>query len=145
MTSSEKEKPFSRLSKHFVTLEQAVRNFNYLITTNQSGVFLKIAAQFDHAKITLKKLLLEEAHVREMCSLTSSSLVILYWRVPGTNSYTPPEYLKTGKYDGRQGTVWQMGILLVEILSPIMAFDKPEQAIKVPPRIPDHLSPGMLQ
>ena len=60
----------------------------------------------------------------------------------GTNAYTPPEYLSTGKYDGCSGTVWQMGILLVEVLSPIMAFDKPEQALKMAPRIPEHLSSG---
>ncbi|XP_068707337.1 serine/threonine-protein kinase pim-1-like [Montipora capricornis] len=58
----------------------------------------------------------------------------------GTNHYTPPEFFSTGKYDGCQGTVWQLGILLVEILSPVMAFDKPEHALKMAPRIPDHLS-----
>ncbi|KAJ7328596.1 Serine/threonine-protein kinase pim-3 [Desmophyllum pertusum] len=60
----------------------------------------------------------------------------------GTNAYTPPEYFRTGRYDGCQGTVWQMGILLVEILSPVMAFDQPEQALKMEPRIPEQLSPG---
>lgn len=62
--------------------------------------------------------------------------------VPGTNAYTPPEYIKTGRYDGCQGTVWQMGILLVEILSPVMAFDKPEHALKMGPRIPEQISSG---
>lgn len=62
--------------------------------------------------------------------------------VTGTNAYTPPEYIKTGRYDGCQGTVWQMGILLVEILSPVMAFDKPEHALKMGPRIPEQLSSG---
>ncbi|CAH3033550.1 unnamed protein product [Porites lobata] len=60
----------------------------------------------------------------------------------GTKAYTPPEYFSTGKYDGCQGTVWQLGILLVEMLSPVMAFDKPEQALTVSPRIPENLSPG---
>ncbi|XP_029214176.2 serine/threonine-protein kinase pim-2-like [Acropora millepora] len=58
----------------------------------------------------------------------------------GTNHYTPPEYFSTGQYDGCQGTVWQLGILLMELLSPVMAFDKPEQALSAQPRIPDHLS-----
>ena len=49
MTSSEKERPFSRISKLFVTLEQQATKFNYVITTDQSGVFLKIATQYDHA------------------------------------------------------------------------------------------------
>ena len=30
----------------------------------------------------------------------------------------------------------------MELLSPVMAFDKPEQALSVQPRIPDHLSAG---
>ena len=55
---------FSRLSKLFVTLEQEAAKFNYVITTDQSGVFLKIAAQYDHAlKLDWKKLSLEETHV----------------------------------------------------------------------------------
>ena len=56
----------------FVTLEQEAAKFNYVITTDQSGVFLKIAAQYDHAlKLDCNKLSLEETHVRGMCSLTS--------------------------------------------------------------------------
>lgn len=67
------------------------------------------------------------------------------WLVPGTNAYTPPEFFRTGKYDGCQGTVWQIGILLVETLSPVMAFDKPEQSLNMAPRLPEHLSPGKSQ
>lgn len=62
--------------------------------------------------------------------------------VPGTNAYTPPEYISTGRYDGCQGTVWQVGILLVEILSPYMPFNKPEHALEMGPRIPEQLSSG---
>lgn len=62
--------------------------------------------------------------------------------VSGTNAYTPPEYISTARYDGCQGTVWQVGILLVEILSPYMPFDKPEHALKMGPRIPEQLSSG---
>ena len=65
--------------------------------------------------------------------------------VLGTKAYTPPEYFSTGKYDGCQGTVWQLGILLVEMLSPVMAFDKPEQALTAAPRIPENLSPGQYE
>ena len=62
--------------------------------------------------------------------------------IPGTKAYTPPEYIKTGHYGGCQGTVWQMGILLVEILSPVMPFKLPEHALKMGPRIPERLSSG---
>ena len=64
--------------------------------------------------------------------------------VAGTNAYTPPEYIRAGCYDGSQGTVWQVGILLVEILSPVMPFDKPEHALKMGPRIPEQLSSGNI-
>ena len=37
------------VDRAFVTLEQEAAKFNYAITTDQSGVFLKIAAQYDHA------------------------------------------------------------------------------------------------
>ena len=61
---------------------------------------------------------------------------------PGTNAYTPPEYISTGRYDGSRGTAWQVGILLVEMLSPFMPFDKTEHALKMGPSIPEQLSSG---
>ena len=43
----------------------------------------------------------------------------------GTQYYMPPEFMKTGKYDGCKATVWAMGILLVDMLSPVIpAFEK---------------------
>ena len=53
-----------------------------------------------------------------------------------------PEYFRFGWYDGCQATVWALGMILVDMLSPYMAFSKPEQAYGRPPRIPNHLSPG---
>ena len=53
-----------------------------------------------------------------------------------------PEYFRFGWYDGCQATVWTLGMILVDMLSPYMAFSKPEQAYGRPPRIPNHLSPG---
>ena len=47
--------------------------------------------------------------------------------VPGTPFYIPPEYIKTGLYDGCQATVWQLGVILLEIL----------------PKDPEDLSPGI--
>lgn len=59
----------------------------------------------------------------------------------GTTAYKPPESITAGRYDGCQGTVWQLGILLVEILSEDMAFEKPEDALNFKPRIPEYVSP----
>ena len=62
--------------------------------------------------------------------------------VTGTRVYMAPEYFKFGCYDGCQATVWALGMILVDTLSPYMAFSKPKQAYNRPPRISHHLSPG---
>ncbi|XP_044166365.1 serine/threonine-protein kinase pim-1-like isoform X1 [Acropora millepora] len=63
-------------------------------------------------------------------------------RFRGTKSYMPPEYYKFKQYDGCQGTVWQMGILLVDMLSPVFnAFEHIRDAFTKPPYVPSDLSP----
>ena len=62
----------------------------------------------------------------------------------GTRVYMAPKYFRFGWYDGCQATVWALGMILVDMLSPYMAFSKPEQAYSMPPRIPHHLSPGNI-
>ena len=66
-----------------------------------------------------------------------------FLHVPGTRYYMAPEYFRSGWYDGSQATVWALGIVLHEMLSPLDAFRKPEHAVKMKPRIPKHLSPGI--
>ena len=55
----------------------------------------------------------------------------------------PPEFIKTGWYDGCHGTVWQLGLILVQMLSRVGAFDYPDQALEMPARIPQYTSPGI--
>ena len=58
----------------------------------------------------------------------------------------PPEFMKTSKYDGCEATVWAMGILLVDMLSPVIsAFEKPQHCLSMEPRIPQHFSSGVYQ
>ena len=64
--------------------------------------------------------------------------------VSGTRVYMAPEYFRFGCYDGCQATGWALGMILVDMLSPYMAFSKPEQAYNRPARIPYHLSPGNI-
>ena len=46
----------------------------------------------------------------------------------GTPQYMPPEFSKFKQYDGCQGTVWQMRILLVDMLSLVVpAFKQPRK------------------
>ena len=65
--------------------------------------------------------------------------------VSGTRVYMAPEYFRFGWYDGCQATVWALGMILVDMLSPYMAFSKPEQAYSRPPRVPHHLSSGNIK
>ena len=61
----------------------------------------------------------------------------------GTTQYMPPEFSELKQYDGCQGTVWQMGILLVDMLSPVVpAFKHPRHALRMAPRVLHQLSPG---
>ena len=71
----------------------------------------------------------------------SDSVICLH---SGTSQYMPPEFSKSQQYDGCQGTVWQMGILLVDMLSPVVpAFKHPRHALRMAPRVPHQLSPGI--
>ena len=56
----------------------------------------------------------------------------------------PPEYTKVKQYDDFQGTVWQMGILLVDMMlsTAFRTFKHPRDASTKPPYVPKHLSPG---
>lgn len=54
----------------------------------------------------------------------------------------PPEFVRHGWYDGCQSTVWALGIILVNLVSSSMAFNKPEEALERKPRLPGHLSEG---
>ena len=60
----------------------------------------------------------------------------------GTPSYMPPEYCRFKQYDGCQGTVWQMGILLLDMLSPEFRAFEDARDISEPPYVPKRLSPG---
>ena len=77
-----------------------------------------------------------------MGSRYPSETIIPYFS--GTKSYMPPEYYKSKQYDGCQGTVWQMGILLVDMLSPVFnAFEHIRDAFTKPPYVPSDLSSGI--
>ena len=65
--------------RHFLKAERSSRTAkrslrHYIITTDQSGVFPKIASQLDYElKLDLKRLSWEEAHVWGMCFIVSCS------------------------------------------------------------------------
>ena len=42
----------------------------------------------------------------------------------------PPEFLRSGWYDGCQSTVWALGMILAEMVSPYRAFNRHELALQ---------------
>ena len=76
----------------------------YVITTSQPGAFLKIAAQLNHApKLDfLKKVSLEEAHVCELRSLTSSTCINVPINLTFTGKSDPFVTVKEGSEGGKE-------------------------------------------
>ena len=69
--------------------------------------------------------------------------LIKYFYFSGTRAYMPPEFLRSGWYDGCQSTVWALGMILSEMVSPYRAFNRPELALTREPWIPEYLSEGI--
>ena len=56
-------------------------------------------------------------------------------------AYIFREFLKSGLYDSSQSTVWALGVILVDLLSSCMAFNRPELALTRDPSERDLVVP----
>ncbi|XP_076868644.1 uncharacterized protein LOC143519267 isoform X1 [Brachyhypopomus gauderio] len=53
-----------------------------------------------------------------------------YIEYRGTKVYCPPEWLVNRKYEGRQATIWSLGVLLYSIICGRLPFEKKEDIVK---------------